>query len=283
MRVRYAFSSKYTQKFRKPPTTNKHSVAFTKMVQEIIEKSDVVLEILDARFIEKTRNKELEADVRNKNKKLIFVLNKADLVDINELKHNYDLTQIEPYVLFSSKNRVGRARLREIISIEAKKSKFKNALVGIIGYPNTGKSSLINVLCGGKRAGISSQAGFTQNIQKVRFRENIYILDSPGVIMGGEENSINEKIVKKQTEIGARDYNKAKYPDLILNEIMQEHPKIFDKFYGVDSGGEVEVLLEKIGRQWGFLKKGGEVNADRTARRILKDWQEGKIAKKEKS
>jgi len=250
------------------------------MAQEIIEKSDVVLEVLDARFVDKTRNKDLEKDVRDKGKKLIFVLNKADLVNINNLKSSYDLTQIEPYVLFSSKNKVGRTRLREIISIEAKKSSFKNARVGVIGYPNTGKSSLINVLCGGRRSGTSPHAGFTKSIQKVKFRDGIYILDSPGVITGGEENSINEKIVKKQTEIGARDYSKAKYPEVTLNEIMQECPDVFDRFYEVDSGGDVEVLLDKLGKKWNFLKKKGEIDSERAAKKILKEWQEGKISKK---
>ncbi|MBU0977521.1 MAG: 50S ribosome-binding GTPase [Nanoarchaeota archaeon] len=282
MRIKFAYSSKFTQKFRKPPTTNKHSVAFTSMAQDIIDKSNVVLEVLDARFVDKTRNEELEKEVKKKDKKLIFVLNKADLIDINDLKFSYDLTQLEPYVLFSSKNRVGRARLREIILIEAKKSKAKRVMIGVIGYPNTGKSSLINVLCGGKRAGTSPHAGFTKNIQKVRFRDNVYILDSPGVITGGEENSINERIVKKQIEIGAKDYNKAKYPDLTLNEIMKEAPKIFDEFYGVKSRGEIDVLLEKLGKKWNFLKKGGEVDTERTARRILRDWQEGKVVLKKR-
>lgn len=277
MRVKYNFSSKFTQKFRKSPLTNKHNVPFTQMARDVIDQSDIVLEVLDARFIDKTRNQELEREVNNKGKKLIYVLTKADLIEIKNLKFNYDLTAIEPYVLFSAVGRVGRARLREMIAVEASKFKKKRVLVGVIGYPNTGKSSLINVLCGGKRAGTSPSAGFTKAIQKVKFRKGVYILDSPGVITGGEENSINERIVKKQIEIGAKDYLKAKYPDLVLNEIMKENPGIFDEFYGVDSNNEIDVLLEKLGKRWNFLKKKGEIDVERTAKRILKDWQEGKI------
>jgi len=279
MRPKFNFSSKFTQKFRKSPMTNKHSVSFTQMAQDVIDQSDVVLEVIDARFIDKTRNAELENKVIKKGKKLIFVLTKSDLVEIKDLKLNYDLTQIEPYVLFSAKGRVGRSRLRELIAVEASRFKKNKVLVGVIGYPNTGKSSLINVLCAGRRAGTSPTAGFTKSIQKIKFRKGVYILDSPGVITGGEENSINEKIVKKQTEIGAKDYNKVKYPDFTLNEIMKEEPGVFDRFYGVDSGGEVDVLLEKLGEKWNFLKKGGDIDTERTARRILKDWQEGKIKK----
>ena len=280
MRVKYNFSSKFTQKQRKPSYTNQHRVPFTKMAQEVIETSDIILEILDARFIEKTRNPEIEKEVRKLGKKIIFVLNKADLVDVKELKFNYDLTQIRPYVLFSTKSRIGRLRLREILSVEASKSKFKKARVGVIGYPNTGKSSIINVLSGGRRAGVSPRAGFTKNIQNIKFRKNIIIIDTPGVITGGEENSIIPQIVKKQAEIGVKNFDKVKYPDLILNDIMKENPGIFDEHYEVDSGNDIENLLDILGRKWDFLKKRGVIDQDRTARKILKEWQDGKIRKK---
>lgn len=279
MRVRYIFSAKKTGKSRKPSNTNQHKIAFPKLVREVIQLSDIILEVLDARFIDKTRNKELEEEVARQGKKLIFVLNKADLINVNELKMNYDMGSIEPYVLFSIKNKIGRARLRTFLNIEAKKIKFEEARVGVIGYPNTGKSSLINVLSGGRRAETSPKAGCTKHLQKIRLSKNILIWDSPGVLLSSEENSLNPAIVKKHTEIGAKDYLKVRYPDFVVNEIMKESPTIFDEFYGVDSGGDVENLLDILGRRWGFLSKGGVIDTDRTSRRILKDWQEGKIRK----
>lgn len=277
MRVKYNFSSKLTQKTRKPSHTNKHSVAFPKQAREVIRTSDIILEVLDARFIDKTRNLQLEAEAKNAGKKLIFVLNKADLIDIKNLKISYDLSSMKPYVLFSTKSKIGRTRLRQLVNIEAKKTDFNKARVGVIGYPNTGKSSVINVLSGGKRAGTSSQAGFTKTIQKIRFNKDIIILDSPGVIFSGEENSLMGNIVKRHVETGAKDYGKVKHPDFIINDIMKQHKKIFDNFYGVDSHEDSENLLEILGKKWNLLEKGGIVDKDRTARRILKNWQEGKI------
>ena len=279
MRVRFSFSSRLARKTRKPDNINQHKVAFVSQIQNIIRTSDIILEVLDARFIDKTRNLQLENEIKQQNKKLIYVLNKADLVDVNEIKRNYDLESIKPYVFFSSKNKIGRSRLREVISIESKRVKAKEVRIGVIGYPNTGKSTLINVLVGGKRAGTSSKAGFTKNVQKIRLKSNILIFDSPGVITNNEENSINEAIIKKHTEIGAKDYHRVKYPELTVKEIMNEDPKIFDNFYNLDSGGDVENLLENLGKRWNFLIKGGEIDQDRTARKILKDWQEGKIKK----
>lgn len=277
MRVKHIFSARLTQKTRKPSYTNRHKVAFPIQAKEVIRTSDIILEILDARFIEKTRNKELEMEVKSAGKKIIFVINKADLVKISHLKKIQDLSELKPYILFSTKDKLGKARLTGIINIEAKKSKFKQARIGVIGYPNTGKSSVINVLSGGKRTGISSQAGSTKAIQKIRFNKNITLLDSPGVILAGDENSIVPTIVKKHVEIGVQDYNKVKNPDFVVNNLMNQHKNAFDKFYGVNSNDDPEKLLEILGKKWKFLKKGGDIDMNRAAKKILKDWQEGKI------
>lgn len=59
--------------------------------------------------------------------------------------------------------------------------------------------------------------------------------------------------------------------------MIKEFPGIFEKFYNISSESNPEILIEKLGRKKGFLKKGGEVDEDKTARIILRDWQEGKI------
>ena len=58
---------------------------------------------------------------------------------------------------------------------------------------------------------------------------------------------------------------------------MKEFPGKIEKFYNLEPSGDLELVLETLGRKWGFLLGGGVVNTDRTSRRILKDWQEGKI------
>jgi ribosome biogenesis GTPase A len=279
MRIRYDFSAKKTGKTRKPATTNKHKVAFPKQVREMIRTSDIILEVLDARFIDKTRNRELEREVLDQEKKLIYVLNKVDLVEVSELKKNVSLEELEPYVLFSCKNRVGRARLRERIKIEVKKLKLgdKKARVGIIGYPNTGKSSLINILAGRKGVGTSAQAGFTKATHKIRFTKDILILDTPGVIPDEEfaERTLREK--KKHVQISTTTFDKVRDPEMIIAEFMKQNPGVLEEFYEIEAEGDSEVLLDELGSRRKFMKKGGLIDTERTARLIIKDMQKGKI------
>jgi len=270
---------KKSGKFRKSPFTNKHHLGFPKLVRDVIRTSDIILEVLDARFIDKTRNKEIEQIVLAQGKKVIYILNKIDLININDLKRDYDLTSIMPYVLLSCKLRVGLGKLRERVKIEVKrlKMKGKRARVGVIGYPNTGKSSLINLLSGRASTRTSAESGFTKAMQKIRFNKDIVILDTPGVFQEKENTETKAFALKKHAEIGVKTYDKVKNPDLVINSLMIQYPGKIEKFYGIESNGDVEVLLEKIGERMNYRKKGNEIDLDRAARHVLKAWQEGKI------
>jgi len=243
------------------------------LLEKVIEISDIVLEILDARFAKDMQNKDLEKLVINKGKKIIYVLNKSDLTMKRDQRFN-------PKVFVSCKTQKGISELRNRIKIEAakirKEGEYNRIQVGVIGYPNTGKSSLINLLIGRTSAKTGSEAGFTKGIQKLRLTEDIHLLDSPGVIPFDEYSMTNEEKIAQHVKLGGRSYNQVKDPELALNEITKDNKKALEKFYEIEFKN-AEDLIEKIGNKKGFLKKGGEVNFDRTARAILKDWQLGKI------
>ncbi|MEK6846841.1 MAG: GTPase [Nanoarchaeota archaeon] len=297
MRVKYVFSSRRT---RKIDPHNKHRQEYPELAKEVISASDVIFEVLDARFVDQTRNKGLEEFAREQGKKIIYVINKADLVK------EKNALELEPHIFVSTIVNTGRRALRALIRIEAKRAarkireepsdekehleiqkqgvgyrKFlkigKEIHVGVIGYPNVGKSSLINMLSGKGAARTSPRAGFTRGIQKVRFARGILLLDTPGVMSDEDAAASQSAHLKKHAIIGVRTYDSMKNPDFIVAEIMHEHPGLFESFYEINADGDAEVLLDELGRRWRFLIKGGLVDIDRTARLVLKDWQEGKI------
>jgi ribosome biogenesis GTPase A len=234
------------------------------------------LEILDARFVRETRNVELENIIKNKDKKLIYVLNKADLTDEEFIKRQINDQKLFPYVIVSCKKRRGSQILRNRIKIEAKKIDFPEKRVGIIGYPNVGKSSVINLLVGHTSAKTAYEAGFTRGMQKIKLAENLFVIDTPGVFPGKE---IRDEVFAKHVKIGSRNYDKVHEPEFVVSSIMKEYPGIFEKFYKIRIKNDADKLIEKLGRKKCFLIKGNEVDVDRTSRMILKDWQAGKMQK----
>jgi ribosome biogenesis GTPase A len=284
MRPRYSFSSRHTGKIQ---NLRKQRGKYPLIAKKIIEDSDIILEILDARFIQETRNENFEEEIKKKNKRLIYVFNKADLIDKNNLKIPKEFI---PYVFVSSTLRKGIKDLRDRIKVEAKRVNKERdescsqneeidqkVIVGVIGYPNTGKSSLINSLIGKSSAGVGSDAGFTKSLQKIKLSQNVVLIDSPGIIPEKEYSPQDREKISMHTRLGARSYSQVREPDLVVTSLMKDYSQVLDKFYGIDSKGDSEILIEKLGKKKGFLKRGGEVNEDVTARLILKDWQEGKI------
>jgi ribosome biogenesis GTPase A len=155
----------------------------------------------------------------------------------------------------------------------------KEVHVGIIGYPNVGKSSIINMLTGRGAARTSPRAGFTRGIQKVKLADGLLLLDTPGV-MSDEDAAESQKVhLKKHATIGVRTYDSTRHPEFIVAEIMAEHPRVFENHYKIEADGDSEILLQELGKQRKLLRKGGEIDTDRVARIVLKDWQSGAIWK----
>lgn len=275
MKPRYSFSSRKGRRARDSPKMRKQKDKYPSIAEKIIEQSDIILQILDARFIQDTRNFEIEKEIKNKNKKIIFVLNKSDLT--KKFKKE-ELQNLKPNVLVSCKLRRGIKELRDKIKATAKKIKTDSKIsVGVIGYPNTGKSSLINLLIGKSSAGVGSDAGFTKGLQKLKLSQNILLIDSPGVIPSKEYSSTNEESIAKHTKVGGRSYSQVKYPDMVVNKLVKEFPGILEKHYKIKTKGNSEILLEELGKKFNYFKKGGIVDEDKIARKILKDWQVGVI------
>jgi len=260
------------------------------VAKKIVDTSDIIIEVLDTRFFEETRNKELEDEIKKQKKRIIYVLNKSDLASKEKLEKAKE--NLFPYAIVSCKNRTGIKKLRDLIKITAKKiekkeiremkrdkivnSETDKTKVGIIGYPNTGKSSLINILSGHSGAGVGSEAGFTKNVQKIKLSENVVLIDSPGVIPEEEYSSTDKEKISRSTIFGGKSYSQIKEPELIITNLFEKYKSALEKFYKVEAETSEE-FIEKVGLKKNFLKKGGIVHEDKTSREILRAWQKGEI------
>jgi ribosome biogenesis GTPase A len=278
MKPRYSFSSRHTRNLE---NIRKQRSKYPDLIKEIIENSDIIIQVLDARFPEETRNLGIEEEIKNRKKKLIYIFNKSDLVNKSKLR---DYNYLTPSISVSCKAHKNIRELRNLIKRIAKKIDYPvnkdnsgKITVGIIGYPNTGKSSLINLLIGKSSAGVGSDAGFTKGIQKLRLSEEINLLDSPGVIPKNEYSHIDSEKIAQHTKLGGRSYSQVKDPEIVVNELMKEFSDQIEKHYKIEAKGDSEMLLEELGKRKGLMKKGNQVDEDKTARLILRDLQEGRI------
>lgn len=264
----------------KSENTHRHKEYVPEIIRKIISEADIILEVLDARFIEKTENHEIEKMVKDARKPIIYVFNKSDLIDVKAAEKETEILGLNPGLFFSSKKGNGLEELKVIIRKEIEKierGKDEPVNIGIIGYPNTGKSSLINILVGRRVSRTSPEAGYTKGMQKLRLSEKVYLIDTPGIIPLNEKFSKTKDFVTKHSQIGAITWDKTKNPEMVINGIMNEYPNILENHYSIPANGDSEILIENLGRKLHFLNKGNKVDEVRTAKKILKDWQEGKI------
>jgi len=227
--------------------------------------AEIIIEVIDARMIEETRNEEIEKKIRAKGKILLYGVTKCDLVDVSKLKKR--LQSLKPAVFISGKEKLGTTILKKKI---LELSKGESVVVGVVGYPNVGKSSLINALAGRGAARTSSESGFTKGMQKIKVDNKIMVLDTPGVYPHMEKDEI------KHGRIGAIGYSKVKDPESVALNLIEEMPEKVKKYYGVE-GEDAEEILEAVAFRLKRLQKGGEPDLEAASRSILKDWQTGRM------
>ena len=238
------------------------------MVLNVLRNSDVVLLVVDARMPKVARNSEIVNKIRE-GKRLIYVFNKIDLVgrkDVEKLREEYPKG-----VFVSVTKKIGVKELKLALENMAEGWSRASLRVGVVGYPNVGKSTLINFLAPGAGVKVSSVSGTTKKTQWVR-SGRLRIMDSPGVIPFGDGRIRAGMAV-------AKDPHKIKNPEKVAFFLLGGGSRVVEsikKFYKV-RGDAVDVIFEAIGRKCGYLVKGGEVDENRTAIRIIEDWQKGKI------
>ncbi|XP_037354343.1 nucleolar GTP-binding protein 2 [Talpa occidentalis] len=245
---------------------------------KVIDSSDVVVQVLDARDPMGTRSPHIETYLKKEKpwKHLIFVLNKCDLVPTWATKRWVAiLSQDHPTLAFhaSLTNPFGKGAFIQLLRQFGKLHTDKKQIsVGFIGYPNVGKSSVINTLRSKKVCSVAPIAGETKVWQYITLMRRVFLIDCPGVVYPSEDSETD--IVLK----GVVQVEKIKTPEDHIGAVLERaKPEYISKTYKIDSWENAEDFLEKLAFRTGKLLKGGEPDLQTVGKMVLNDWQRGRI------
>uniref|UniRef100_A0A6I8N322 Nucleolar GTP-binding protein 2 n=1 Tax=Ornithorhynchus anatinus TaxID=9258 RepID=A0A6I8N322_ORNAN len=245
---------------------------------KVIDSSDVVVQVLDARDPVGTRSPHIEAYLKKEKpwKHLIFVLNKCDLVPTWATKRWVAvLSQDYPTLAFhaSLTNPFGKGAFIQLLRQFGKLHTDKKQIsVGFIGYPNVGKSSVINTLRSKKVCNVAPIAGETKVWQYITLMRRIFLIDCPGVVYPSGDSETD--IVLK----GVVQVEKIKSPEDHIGAVLERaKPEYISKTYKIDSWDNAEDFLEKLAFRTGKLLKGEKPDVQTVGKMVLNDWQRGRI------
>jgi len=278
---------------------------YFKEMKKVIQMSDVILEVVDARDPLGCRCKEIEMKVQQMsaeggNKRIIIVLNKIDLVPpavvtqwVKHLRREFPTVAFKASTqqqgsrlqqapvklakategILSSGACLGASTLMQLLKNYCRNRDVKTAInVGIIGYPNVGKSSIINSLKRSRVAGVGATPGFTTSINTIRLDKYVNMIDSPGVLFSPNCT---------QAELVLRNCIKLEHcedPVQAVHTIASKCPQQqLMQLYKISEYNSPEEFLSHVAHKRGKIKKGGVPNLIAAARTVLKDWVTGAI------
>lgn len=237
-------------------------------ISKLIENSDILIEVLDSRFPRDCRLYDLEEKINKMNKKIILVLNKADLVPKNFLYKVYkEFSNEYDTVYVSSVERRGSRKLREKIKEIGRKIDKDKIYISVFGYPNVGKSSIINLLIGKGKAGVSPRPGFTRGIQLIKLSRKYYLIDSPGIILPKNKYFL--------CILGGISPEKLDHPEKALYYLYKKlDKKFFIETYDINFSNFREFLFS-LKNRFNIMEKDW---IKKVSLKVLYDWQKGNLS-----
>ena len=248
---------------------------------KVVDSSDVIIQVLDVRDPMGTRcyhlEQHLKKDAMKRHKHMILLLNKVDLVPAWVTKRwLHTLSREFPTIAFhaSVSNPFGKGAVLSLLrQFSRLRMDKQNVSVGFVGYPNVGKSSVINALRA-KRVCITAPIpGETKVWQYVNLTKRIFLIDCPGVVYQDTEDTDTDSVLKGVVRISNLDDASEHIPDVIA----RVKPEYLRRAYKVPSWSDPDDFLRQIARMSGKLLKGGEEDVNAVAKTILHDWQRGRI------
>lgn len=265
-----------------------HMAKAVRSTEENIKAVDAVIYVLDSRAPKGCINPRFARII--KDKPILYVLNKADLGDQKLVDSwiKYLSQDNSKAVAITATNSNDFQRLMNAIKDMAFARQVKWQSKGlnytpramVIGIPNSGKSTVINLLCKKARTATGDRPGVTRGKQWVKVGDAIELLDTPGVLPPKFDD---ELIARHVAYIGSiKDeildiYTLARF---FVEEITILYPNAIKNRYNIETENcDGDEILNRIAKARGFLLKGAELDLDRCAAAVLEDFRSGRLGR----
>lgn len=268
-----------------------HMTKTKRLIAARIKLVDVVIELTDARLPQSSRNPLLDSLIGEKAR--IVVLNKEDLADPQQtarwVKYWNEQGNCRALAFNSTMGKKKLiAELKEnLLSLtEAKRNrlaakgvKMQNIRCMIVGIPNVGKSTFINILVGKKSAKVGDKPGVTRGEQWIKLEDGIELLDTPGILWPKFED---QKVGLRLALIGSiRDeiLNTDELAVELIRFLKTQYPGILTERYEVEETQKETELLCGIAENRKCITKGGELDYSKAAALLIDEFRSGKLGK----
>lgn len=245
---------------------------------KVLDSSDVVVHILDARDPLGTECKNIKRYLNeHKHKHLVYLLNKVDLlptgVTAKWLAYLSKTTPTLAYHAASIDRNYGKQSLLNLLRQFAKLHPEKKQIsVGFVGYPNVGKSSVINTLKAKNVCTVAPIPGQTKVWQYILLMKRIYLIDSPGIVPASDKDE-TEVVLKGVVRVE----NVTAPEDHVESLLKKAEKKHITGLYGIEPGDDHIEFLEALAKKTGKLLKGGIPDITAVSKIVLHDWLRGRI------
>lgn len=255
-----------------------------RLMEENLKLCDAVVFVLDARAPASSYNPRLEKTAAGK--PVLYLFNKADMADggaellVKTLKdHGKNAALCSAAAQKDARNvqAVMTELVREKIERNREKGVVKPLRFMVAGIPNTGKSTLINALAGGKKTVTGDKAGVTRQNQWVRCGA-FELMDTPGTMPPSCEN---QTLARRLAYLGCLNDDILEFDEIalaLLEEMAQKYPDRLARRYAIEGGTPLE-MLDALCKKRGFLLSRNEYDYERGERALVDDLRKGRLGK----
>ncbi|MBR9910362.1 MAG: ribosome biogenesis GTPase YlqF [Gammaproteobacteria bacterium] len=252
-----------------------------KQMLEVLPQVDLLIEVLDARIPYSSENPAI-AKLRG-DKPCIKVLSKSDLADPEVTALWQDYLEREKGVKTLAITSTEPGKMKQLIELcrkmlPARDASFKSINTMIVGIPNVGKSTLINILAGRTIAKTGNEPAVTKAQQKINLGSGIVLLDTPGILWPKVENP---KSGYRLAATGAIKDTAMEYDDVgffVAEYLLRHYPELLKQRFQLEQLGATELeFLEQAALRRGALGSGGRVNLHKICELLINDLRSGTL------